>query len=92
MGARGATAASEAADVVILEDSIDRLAVAVDVAQGARSRALQASGVGMTLAIAAMLLGSFGVLNATEAALTQEFIDAGAILWALVPAKSRLGK
>lgn len=90
MGARGATAASEAADVVILEDSIDRLAVALDVAQGTRARALQASGAGMTLAIAAMLLGSFGVLNATEAALSQEFIDAGAILWALLPARSRL--
>lgn len=90
MGARGATAASEAADVVILEDSIDRLAVAVDVAQGARSRALRASGVGMTMAFAAMLLGAFGALNATEAALTQEFIDAGAILWALLPARSRL--
>jgi hypothetical protein len=44
----------------------------------------------MTLAIAAMLLGSFGILNATEAALSQEFIDAGAILWALLPARSRL--
>ena len=62
MGARGATAASEAADVVIVEDSIEHLADAIDVAQGARSRALQAAGVGMTLATAAMLLGAFGQL------------------------------
>jgi len=90
MGARGATAASEAADVVIIEDSIGHLAVAVDIAQGARNRALQASGYGMALAIAAMLVSAFGVLTATEAAISQELIDASAILWALVPAASRL--
>ena len=92
MGARGATAASEAADVVIIEDSIHHLAVAVDIAQGARNRALQASGVGMTLAIAAMLASAFGLLNATAAAISQELIDACAILWALVPAGSQLRK
>ena len=90
MGARGATAASEAADVVIIEDSIGHLAVAVDIAQGARARALQASGFGMALAVVAMLLGAFGVLGATQSAITQEFIDASAILWALVPARSRI--
>jgi len=92
MGARGATAASEAADVVIVEDSIEHLADAIDVAQGARGRALQAAGVGMTLATAAMLLGAVGVFNATASAVTQEFIDAAAILWALVPPKSRIRK
>ena len=92
MGARGATAASEAADVVIVEDSIAHLAVAIDIAQGARARALQASGVGMGLAGVAMLVAAFGFLNATEAAVSQEFIDAFAILWALVPAASRLAK
>jgi heavy metal translocating P-type ATPase len=92
MGARGATAASEAADVVIVEDSIEHLADAIDVAQGARERALQAAGVGMAMATAAMLLGAVGVLNATASAVTQEFIDAAAILWALVPPKSRIRK
>ena len=47
MGARGATAASEAADVVIVEDSIKNLATAVLISKGARNRALQAAGVGM---------------------------------------------
>ena len=92
MGARGATAASEAADVVIVEDSIAHLADAIDVAQGARSRALQAAGVGMTLATVAMILGAVGLFNATASAVTQEFIDAAAILWALVPSKSRIRK
>ncbi len=90
MGARGATAASEAADVVIVEDSISHLADAIDAAQGSRNRALQAAGVGMSLATLAMVFGAVGIFNATASAVTQEFIDAAAILWALVPAKSRI--
>jgi P-type E1-E2 ATPase len=89
MGARGATAASEAADVVIVQDSIAHLTDAIDVAQGARTRAIQAAGVGMTLATGAMFFGAFGILDATASAVAQEFIDAAAILWALVPVKSR---
>ena len=85
MGARGATAASEAADVVIIEDSIKHLATAVQIAKGTRSRALQAAGVGMTLAIVAMLAAAIGLIDATGAAISQEFIDVAAILWALVP-------
>ena len=90
MGARGATAASEAADVVIVEDSIKNLATAVLISKGARNRALQAAGVGMGLAIAAMLAASAGLLNATAAAVSQEFIDMAAILWALVPVATKL--
>lgn len=90
MGARGATAASEAADVVIIEDSIKHLATAVLISQGARNRALQAAGIGMSLAVAAMLLAATGIMNATVAAVTQEFIDMAAILWALVPVASKL--
>lgn len=85
MGARGSTAASEAADVVIVEDSISHLAVAIEIAKGARKRALQASGLGMGLSIATMLVAAFGAINATGSAITQEVIDAAAILWALVP-------
>ena len=92
MGARGATAASEAADVVILEDSIGHLASAIDIAQGALQRAMQAALVGMALATGAMFLAAFGLINPTASAVTQEFIDAAAILWALVPAKSRIRK
>lgn len=90
MGARGATAASEAADVVIVEDSIRQLAIAVDTAQGARNRALQAAGVGMGLSILAMVGASFGLINATGSAFLQEGIDAAAILWALVPSARRI--
>lgn len=90
MGARGATAASEAADVVIVEDSIKHLATAVLISKGARNRALQAAGIGMGLAMAAMFAAAGGFLNATSAAVTQEFIDMAAILWALVPVATKL--
>jgi P-type E1-E2 ATPase len=92
MGARGATAASEAADVVIIEDSIKHLATAVLISQGARNRALQAAGIGMSLAIVAMVAAATGLINATTAAISQEFIDMAAILWALVPVASSLKK
>ena len=90
MGARGATAASEAADVVIVEDSIRHLALAIDAAQGARKRALQAAGVGMGLAMVAMFAAAFGLISATGSAVSQEAIDVAAILWALVPPKKRV--
>ena len=89
MGARGATAASETASVVIIEDSIGRLADAIRISQGARSRALQAAGIGMGLSLVAMLAGAFGLVSVTENAIAQEFIDAAAIFWALLPAKAK---
>lgn len=87
MGARGATAASETADVVIIEDSIGRLADAIEISKGARNRALQAAGLGMGLSVLAMFSGALGLTTITQNALLQEFIDAVAILLALVPSK-----
>ena len=91
MGARGATAASETASVVIIEDSISRLADAIRIAQGARGRAFQAAGIGMSLSLVAMFAGAFGLVSVTGNAIVQEFIDAAAILWALIPAKAKRG-
>jgi P-type E1-E2 ATPase len=87
MGARGATAASETADVVIIEDSIGRLADAIEISTGARNRALQAAGLGMGLSVLAMFSGALGLTTITQNALLQELIDALAILLALVPTK-----
>jgi len=89
MGARGATAASETASVVIIEDSISRLVDAIAISQGARGRALQSAFIGMGLSLVTMILGAVGITNVTENAIAQEVIDAAAILWALVPARSR---
>jgi P-type E1-E2 ATPase len=85
MGARGATAASESANVVIIEDSISRLAEAIEISQGARNRALQAAGLGMGLSVVAMVAGAFGLVSVTQNALLQEVVDALAILIALIP-------
>ncbi len=87
MGARGASAASETADVVIIEDSISRLSDAIQIAQGARNRALQAAGIGMALSILAMFAGAFGWVSVTQNALLQEVIDAVAICLALIPSR-----
>jgi cation transport ATPase len=90
MGAHGTTAASEAADVVIVEDSIKQLAIAIDISKGASLRAAQAAGGGMTLAMFAMVAAGFGLLDATGSAVAQEFVDIAAILWALVPTRKRV--
>lgn len=92
MGARGATAASEAADVVIIEDSIKHLASAIDISKAAFKKASQSAGVGMALAIGAMVGAAFGFFNATQSAILQEVIDASAILWALTPLALKLEK
>lgn len=88
MGARGASAASEAADVVIVEDSIDRLTRAIRIAKSSRRKALQAAGIGMGLSFIVMGTGAIGLTNASQGAVAQEIIDVIAILWALTALKS----
>lgn len=83
MGAKGATAASEAADVVIVEDSIDRLTLAIAIASNSRRKAIQAAGTGMFLSLIMMLLGAFGLITPSQGAIAQEFIDVISIIWAL---------
>ena len=83
MGARGATASSEAADVVLLVDKLDRLIEAVRIAQRSRSIAFQSMAVGMGLSIAAMIAAAGGFLVPVAGALLQELIDVLVILNAL---------
>lgn len=83
MGARGASASSEAADVVILVDRLDRVSDAVSIARRTRGIAMQSIGVGMGLSGIAMLAAAFGWLTPVAGALTQEAIDVAVILNAL---------
>lgn len=83
MGARGATAASEAADVVIAVDRLDRLVDAIAIAQRSRSIARQSAFLGMGLAFGCMFLAAFGLLQPVGGAIVQELIDVAAILNAL---------
>ncbi|MCA1409700.1 heavy metal translocating P-type ATPase [Bradyrhizobium sp. NBAIM20] len=83
LGARGASASSEAADVVILTDRLDRVGEAIVIAQRARRIALQSIFVGMGLSLAAMAAASLGWLDPVPAAIVQEVIDVAVILNAL---------
>ncbi len=83
MGARGATASSEAADVVILVDRLDRVAEAVKIARRTHSIARQSIVAGMALSGIAMIAAAAGWLTPVAAALTQEAIDVLVILNAL---------
>ena len=83
MGARGASASSEAADVVILVDRLDRVAEAVVIAKRARRIAVQSIAAGMGLSAIAMGLAACGFLSPVAGALSQEAIDVAVILNAL---------
>ena len=83
MGARGASASSEAADVVIVPDRLDRLVEAVGVARRSRRIALQSLGTGMGLSLLAMAAAAAGLLPPLAGALLQEGIDVAVIVNAL---------
>src|ERR1019366_9096490 len=83
LGAGGASASSEAADVVILADRLDRVGEAIMIARRARHIAVESISAGMALSILAMLAGTFGWLTPVPAAIVQEVIDVAVILNAL---------
>lgn len=83
MGARGAAASSESADIVLLVDRLDSLASALRIAHRTRRIALQSIGVGLGLSVIAMLVAAWGYLPPVAGALVQEAIDVAVILNAL---------
>lgn len=83
MGARGATAASESADAVILVDEISRTAKAVEIGRDTVRIALQSIWLGIVVSVGLMVVAAFGFIPATAGALLQEFVDLAAILFAL---------
>lgn len=83
MGARGATAASESADVVVLVDEISRAADAVAISRRTVRIALQSIGLGIGLSLVLMVLAAFGMIPAVVGAGLQEVVDLVAILNAL---------
>jgi heavy metal translocating P-type ATPase len=95
LGAGGASASSEAADVVILADRLDRVGEAIMIAQRARRIAVESIVAGMALSTLAMLAGMFGWLMPVPAAIVQEMIDVAVILnalRALNPGHASIGK
>lgn len=83
MGARGASASSEAADVVILVDRLDKVVDAVTIARRTYGIALQSIFIGLGLSGIAMIAAAFGLLSPVAGAISQELIDVAVILNAL---------
>jgi len=83
MGARGAAASAEAADVVLLVDHLDRLLPGIEVAQRSRRIAFECVAAGIGLSVAGMIAAALGYLTPVQGALLQELIDVAVILNAL---------
>jgi heavy metal translocating P-type ATPase len=83
MGARGAAAAAEAADVVLTTDRLDGLPAALRIARQTRRIAIESMAAGMGLSVLAMLAAATGHLTPLAGALLQEVIDLAVILNAL---------
>ena len=79
MGARGATASSEAADVVLIVDQLQRLVDAIGIANRSRRIAVQSVVIGMSLSLGAMSFAALGLIAPIVGALVQEAIDVIAI-------------
>jgi P-type E1-E2 ATPase len=83
LGARGSTAASESADVVILRDDISLLAQAVDIARRTFRIAKQSIVIGIAISLGLMLAFSTGRFSPLLGAILQEVVDVIVILNAL---------
>lgn len=83
MGAKGATAAGDAAAAVVLQDSLARVADAVAIGRHTLRVAYAAIWIGIALSIGLMLVATTGVIPAVVGALVQELVDLATILYAL---------
>lgn len=89
MGARGSSAASESADVVIMRDDVGKVVQAVDIGRDTYRIALTSIWIGVALSIGLMLVASFGYIPAVWGALTQEVVDLVVIVYALRALRGR---
>jgi heavy metal translocating P-type ATPase len=80
MGAKGAAASAEAADVVLLVDQLDRVLPAIKIARRSRLIALESVFSGMGLSLAGMIVAAFGLISPVQGAVLQEVIDVAVIL------------
>lgn len=83
MGARGSTAASETADVVVLVDDISKTYQAVRIAKDTLHIALQSVWLGIAISVGLMIIAALGAIPAVVGALLQEVVDVVVIFNAL---------
>ena len=89
LGARGSTAASDSADVVIMQDDLSRVALGVDIAKRTFFIAKQSILVGIGLSVLLMLIFSTGKFKPVYGAAIQELVDVVVIFNAL---RAHIGK
>lgn len=77
------TAASESAQVVIMNDGIASVPRAIAIARRTKKVMLQAVLIGLGLAIIGMIAAAFNLIPVVVGAFMQEAIDVVSILWAL---------
>ena len=77
------TAASESAQVVIMNDDIASVSRAIAIARRTKNVMLQAVLIGLSLAIIGMVAAAFNLIPVVVGAFMQEVIDVVSILWAL---------
>ena len=80
MGAKGATAASESADVVIMLDDLSKVAQAVAIGKRSMAVALVSIWTGIGLSVVLMAIAMTGYIPAVAGALLQELVDLATIL------------
>ena len=83
------TAASECAQVVIMNNDIASVAGAIRVAKQTKRIMVQSVMIGIGLAIVSMIFAAFGFIPAVIGAMMQEIIDVIAITWALTALRER---
>lgn len=83
MGAHGATAASETADVVILKDDLEKVSKAVKISKDTMKIAKQSVLIGIMICTVLMLIASTGIIPALLGAVLQEVVDTVSILSSL---------
>jgi heavy metal translocating P-type ATPase len=92
LGARGETAASQSADMVIMLDDVSKVATALSIAKRTFSIAQQSILVGIALSIVLMIIFSTGHFRPLYGAIVQELVDVVVIFNALRAHSGSLSK
>ena len=83
LGARGSTAASESADVVVMLDSLAKVAESYKIAKDTFKIAKQAILLGICISVGLMLVYSTGKFSPVSGAAVQELVDVVVMIYAL---------
>ncbi len=83
MGAKGSTAAGQAADAVVLRDSLEPVAQVMAISRFTLGVAHSAIWIGIALSVGLMLVATTGAIPAVTGALLQEVVDLVVIIYAL---------